>query len=93
MIGLVVVNLMVFYTFDELVLREIVPILRNGQKQPPQVFYKRSCSLKFRKIHTKGPLHREAFSCGFCKIYKKTCFIEHLCVTASKWVWNLEQHL
>ena len=33
--------------------------------------------------------NREAFSCGFCEISKKTFFPEHLWATASKWVWNL----
>ena len=41
MIGLMVVILMVFYTCGELVLRRVIPMLRNGQKQPPEVFYKK----------------------------------------------------
>ena len=31
---------MVFYTCGGLVLRGVSPILGNGQKQPPEVFYK-----------------------------------------------------
>ena len=44
MIGLILVILMVFHTYGELVLREVGPILGNGQKQPPEVFYKKTCS-------------------------------------------------
>ena len=36
MIGLMMVILMVFY--------RVGPILGNGQKQPPEVFYKKRCS-------------------------------------------------
>ena len=31
-----------------------------GQKQPPEVFYKKRCSYKFRKIHNK--LHAPFFN-------------------------------
>ena len=44
MIGLMMVILMVFYTYGELVLRGVGPILGNGQKQPPEVFCKNRCS-------------------------------------------------
>ena len=44
MIGLMMVILMVFYIYGELVLNGVGPILGNGQKQPPEVFYKKSCS-------------------------------------------------
>ena len=88
MIGLMIVILMVFHTYGELVLRGVGPILGNGQKQPPEVFYKKRCSEKFGKIHRKTPM-TEAFSSGICEISKKTFFPEHLWATASKWVWNL----
>ena len=41
MIGLMMVILMVFHIYDELVLRGVGPILGNCQKQPPEVFYKK----------------------------------------------------
>ena len=44
MIGLMMVILMVFYTYGELVLSGVGPILGNGQTQPPKVFYKKRCS-------------------------------------------------
>ena len=53
MIGLMMVILMVFYTCGELVLRRVGHILGNGQKQPPEVFYKKRCFWKFRKIAGK----------------------------------------
>ena len=31
------------------------------QKQPPEVFYKKSCSEKFRKIHKKTPVPESPF--------------------------------
>ena len=31
------------------------------QKQPPEVFYKRRCSQKFRKIHNKRPVPESLF--------------------------------
>ena len=34
---------MVFYNCGELVLRRVGPILGNGQKQPPETFYKKRC--------------------------------------------------
>ena len=43
MIGLMMVILMVFYTYGELVLTG-GPILGNVQKQPLEVFYKKRCS-------------------------------------------------
>ena len=53
MIGLMVVILMVFYTGVEVVVRRVGTILRNGQKQPPEVFYKKRCRnfTKFTGIH------------------------------------------
>ena len=39
MIGLMMVILIAFHTYGELVLRGVGPILGNGQKQPPEVFY------------------------------------------------------
>ena len=44
MIGLMIVILMVFYTYGELGLRGVGPTLGYGQKQLPEVFYKKTCS-------------------------------------------------
>ena len=44
MIGLMIVILMVFHTYGELVLRGVGPNLANGQKQPPEVLYEKRCS-------------------------------------------------
>ena len=64
----------------------------NKQKQPPEVFYKKRCSQKFRKIDRKHLyqslflIKKEAlaqvFSCEFCKSSQNTFFIEHLWATA-----------
>ena len=62
------------------------------QKQLPEVFCKKRCSEKFRKIHRKThvpePLFKketlaQVFSFEFCKIPKKAFFTEHLLTTAS----------
>ena len=45
MIGLMVVILMLFYTGVEVVVRRVGTILRNGQKQPPEVFYKKGVEI------------------------------------------------
>ena len=50
-------------------------LLLAFQKQPPEVFYEKRCSWKFRKIHRKTPL--------VCEIFKNTFFTEHLWTTAS----------
>ena len=50
MVGLMMVILMVFYTYGELVLRGVGPILGNGQKQRPEVFYKKSVLRNFVKF-------------------------------------------
>ena len=50
-------------------------LLLTFQKQPPEVFYEKRCSWKFRKIHRKTPLA--------CEIFKNTFFTEHLRMTAS----------
>ena len=46
------------------------------QKQPPQVFYKKSCTLKFRKTP-------KVFPCEYCKISKNTYNKEHLQTVAT----------
>ena len=33
-----------------------------NQKQPPEVFYKKRCSYKFRKIHRKTPVPESLFN-------------------------------
>ena len=71
MIGLMMVILMVFYTYGELVLRGVGPILGNGQKQPPEVFYKKR---KFRKIHTKTSVTEKHFPVDFAKFLRKPFF-------------------
>ena len=66
------------------------------QKQPPEVFYVKKCSEKFRKIHRKTPVPEpqacnfikketlaQVFSCEFCETSKSTFFTEHLWTTAS----------
>ena len=53
MIRLMMIILMVFYTFGELVLWGFGPILRNGQKQPPAVFYKKDVLRNFAKFTGK----------------------------------------
>ena len=45
------------------------------QKQPPEVFYEKRCSWKFRKIYRKTPV--------VCEIFKNTIFTEHLWTTTS----------
>ena len=47
MIWLMMVILMVFYIYGELVHRGVGPILGNGQKQPPEVFYKKGVLRNF----------------------------------------------
>ena len=64
------------------------------QKQPPEVFLKKACSSKFRKIHKKVPVTglqiywketlAQVFFCEFCKVFKKTFFTEHLRVDDSR---------
>ena len=66
------------------------------QKLPLEVFHKKRCCWKFRKIHTKTPVAMslawnffkkeslaQVFSCEFCEIFKNIFFTEHLRVTAS----------
>ena len=50
-------------------------LLLAFQKQPPEVFYEKSCSWKFRKIHRQATL--------ICKIFKNTFFTEQPWTTAS----------
>ena len=61
----------------------MVSLFTKVQKQPPEVFCRKRCSWKFRKIDfiTKQPLVK-AFSCEFCEIFKNTFFTEHLLETA-----------
>ena len=74
MIGLMMVILMVFYTYGELGLRRVDPTLRNGQKQPPEVFYKKRCSYKFRNVHRKTLVTEKHFPVGFVKFLRKPFF-------------------
>ena len=52
-IGLMMVILMVFYIYGELVHRGVGPILGNGQKQPPEVFYKKGVLRNFAQFTGK----------------------------------------
>ena len=83
------VILMVFYIYGELVLSGVGPILGNGQKQPLEVFCKKKVFLEIAQSSQENTCNREAFSYGFCEISEKTFFPEHLWATASKWVLNL----
>ena len=51
------------------------------QKQPPEVFYRKSCSQKFRNIHRKAPVLESPFNrlAGFktCNFLKKR--LRHRC--------------
>ena len=59
------------------------------EKQPPEVFCKKRCSQKFRKIHRKT-LVADSFLIklqvfrAFCEISENTFFTEHLRTTASE---------
>ena len=74
MIALMMVILMVFYTYGELILRGVDPILGNGQKQPLEVFLKKRCSQKFRKIHRKTSVTEKHFPVDFAKFLRKPFF-------------------
>ena len=76
--------------------RRVSSYQRVIQKLPLEVFYKKRCCWKFRKIHTKTPVPvslacnffkketlAQVFSCEFCEIFKNIFFTEHLRVTAS----------
>ena len=61
----------------------MIPLVK---KQPPEVFFKKMCSKKFRKIHRKTPKKEtvaQVFSCEFCEISKNAFFTEPLWTTAS----------
>ena len=50
---------MVFCTCGELILGQVDPILRNEQKKPPELFYKKRCrnSAKFAGEHLRTGKH------------------------------------
>ena len=64
--------------------------LGSYQKHPPELLHKKRCTLKFRNIHGKTPVHMslfliklqeslvQVFSCELCEIYQNTFFTEHL---------------
>ena len=65
------------------------------QKQPPEVFCKKKCSYKFRKIYSKTPVPEslnfikketlaQVLPYEFCKISKNTFLTEHFWATASE---------
>ena len=78
-------------------------VIKHMQKQSPEMFCKKRCSQKFCKIHRKIPVP-DYLACNFikkeslaqvkfCKIFKNTFFIEHIWVTASAHVMNLQLFL
>ena len=71
-------------------------------QQLPEVFCKKRCSWKFRKIHKKTPVPAtllkkgltQVFSCEFCEISQNNFFTEHLWKTAFGYVFsNSSAHL
>ena len=71
MIRLMMIILMVFYTFGELVLWGFGPILRNGQKQPPAVFYKKDVLRNFAKFTGKHLCAEKHFPVDFANFLRK----------------------
>ena len=60
---------------------------KTKQKQPPELFYKKRCSYKFRKILRKRFVPEtlaQVFSSEFCEIFKNAFFTENLWTTASE---------
>ena len=66
---------------------------KNVQKQPLEVFYRKSCSLKFCNIHMKKTelesvfnkvVPTQVFSSKYCNIFINTYFEEHLRTAASE---------
>ena len=53
--------------YDVIILRDALFLAlklvlgQNFQKQPSDVFYKKRCSLKFRKLHRKTPVPESLF--------------------------------
>ena len=78
-------------------------MLGNLQKQPPEGFCKKRCSVKkgvlrnFAKFigkhlcqglfFNKKDTLAQVFSCEFCEISKNTFFTEHIWVTASEFIY------
>ena len=60
-------------------------VIYKWQKQPPEVFCKKRCSLKFRKIRRKTPVP-EAYN--FIKKTPLFLITEHLWTTASNMRWS-----
>ena len=77
---------------NQRILHTILQILKH-QKQPPEVFYIKGCSLKKITKFTRKQLCQslyfnkfketlpQVFSCEFCEIFKNTFFTEHLQMT------------
>ena len=76
-----IVNLNRFHT---LIYFFIVNSLLLVQKQPPEVFFKKSCSLKLRNIYRKTPVLGSLFNRGLqaCNYIKRR--LQHWC-----FLWNL----
>ena len=62
----------IFYIFQRR--RKVLKMNISTQKQPPEVFYKKRCSSKFRRIHRKTPVPENFFNkvaglrlCNFTK--------------------------
>ena len=64
------------------------------EEEPPEVFCKKKCSQKFRKIQRKTlETLAQVFSFEFCKISKNNFFIEHFHKTASVYGLNRSHKL
>ena len=63
----------------------LIKVTFYHEKQPPEVFCKKTCSQEFRKIHKKTlvPTLAQVFSCEFCEISKNTFLAEHVGTSAS----------
>ena len=57
---------------------QMVTITISSQKQPPEVFCKKRCSYKFRKIHRKTPVPECLFK-ESCKLRSATLLKTHRC--------------
>ena len=69
----------------------------NWQKQPPEVFYKKSCSQIFQNIHMKTPVLGSLFhkieDLQACTFIKKR--LQHRCFSVAKFLQNIffQEHL
>ena len=60
------------------------------KKKPPEVFYEKSCSRRTEGFNfVKKETPAQVFSCEFGEISKNTLFTEHLCTTASDFIFGV----